>query len=138
MSSFSTHGAALQRAATVLVEDQMALSAGEDLLVTADMATDVAAIEAIMNAATLVGVRPMMAMIPKLPFQGKLADPYLPDALPAAMQSADVWIDLTYPFLAGSDAHDTAIKAKRARCLGAGGMDAAGMIRLYGGVDLDK
>jgi leucyl aminopeptidase (aminopeptidase T) len=138
MSSFSGHGAALQRAAKVLVEDHMALRAGECLLVTADTATDMAAVEAIMTIAALAGGRPITATIPQLPFQGKLADPYVPDALASALLSADIWIDLTHPFLAGSNAHDAAIKAKRARCLGAGGMDAAGLTRLYGGVDLDQ
>ncbi|SLN64302.1 hypothetical protein [Oceanibacterium hippocampi] len=138
MTGFSPHGPALQRAAHLLVTDHMALSAGEGLLLTADTSTDMAAIEAIMNAAANAGGRPMLAMIPKLPFQGKLADPYVPDTLAAAMKEADAWIDLTHPFLAGSDAHDLALKAGRVRCLGAGGVDGAALARLYGGVDLDS
>jgi len=138
MNGFSPHGPALPRAAVALVGDHMALQPGEGLLVTADTATDVGAVEAIVNAAALAGGRPMAALIPRLPFQGKLADPYIPDTLAASMQTADVWIDLTHPFLPGSDAHNRALKVGRVRCLGAGGLDAAGLARIYGGVDLDR
>jgi leucyl aminopeptidase (aminopeptidase T) len=132
------NGAALARAAAVLVQDHMAVRSGESVLITADTASDLSAAEAVLNAAALAGAKPMLSVIPQLPFQGKLADPYLPSAISAAMSDCDVWIDLTHPFLAGSDAHDRALKTKRVRCLGSGGMDAAALTRLYGGIDLDR
>ncbi len=138
MVTIARNGAALARAAAALVQDHMAVRPGESVLITADTASDTAAVEAVLNAAALIGAKPMVSVIPQLPFQGKLADPYLSTALCAAMSDCDVWIDLTHPFLAGSDAHDRALKTKRVRCLGSGGMDAAALTRLYGGVDLDR
>ncbi len=126
------------RGARALVEDHMQVRAGESVLITADTASDMAAVNAIFDAAATLGSRPMISVIPQLPFQGKLADPYLPTALQAAMLEADVWIDLTHPFMAGSDAHDRAMKGNRLRALGAGGMDSAALARLYGAIDLDS
>lgn len=126
------------RGARALVEDHMQAKAGESVLITADSASDMGAVEAIFNAAAAIGSRPMIAVIPQLPFQGKLADPYLPAALQSAMCDADLWIDLTHPYLAGSDAHDRAMKGNRLRALGAGGLDAAALARIYGSIDLDR
>ncbi|MEJ0068637.1 MAG: hypothetical protein WDO24_07840 [Pseudomonadota bacterium] len=110
----------------------------ESLLITADTASDMAVVDAVLTAASLAGAKPMVSVIPQLPFQGKLADPYIPSALGAAMRDTDAWIDLTHPFLIGSDAHAQALKTNRLRCLGAGGMDAPALCHLYGMVDLDR
>jgi 2,5-dihydroxypyridine 5,6-dioxygenase len=131
-------GARLARAASALVWDHMAAKEGESILVTADSGSDASVVDALVTAAGLVGARPVAALIPRLPFQGRLADPYLPSALRAAAVETDIWIDLTHPFLAGSEVHDAALGGKRARYLGAGGLDAAGLIRLYGMVDGDR
>lgn len=134
----SPNSAKIQRAAEILVEDQMWMKTGESVLITADTASDQATVEAVFNAAVKAGGRPMMAVIPQLPFQGKLADAYLPSMLPAALRDSDVWIDLTHPYLAGSDAHDAAMKGNKLRALGAGGLDATALVHLYGSVDLDR
>jgi leucyl aminopeptidase (aminopeptidase T) len=92
----------------------------------------------LLNAAVQAGARAMIAAIRQLPLQGKLADPHLPDSLRAAMAASDVWIDLTHPYIAGSEAHDQAVKAGRARCLAGGSMDCGALARIYGGVSLDS
>ena len=100
----------LARAANRLVCDQMAVRPGESVLVTTDDAADLAAAEAVFVAAAGAGAKPNLMLLPQLPFQGMLADPYVPPALRAAALASDVWIDLTLPYFAGSHLHDEAMK----------------------------
>lgn len=127
----------LQRAARILVGDHLGVQAAQSVLITADTHSDPALPSILMAAAAEAGARPVVALLPRLPLQGKLADAHLSDALRAAMAACDVWIDLTHPYIAGSEAHDQAVKAGRTRCLVAGGMDSAALVHLYGGVPLD-
>ena len=105
----------IAHAAQVLVRDQFCIQAGETVIVTADTATDRAAIEAILAAAAGVGAKAMLILSAQLPYQGKLADPYIPDALASAAADSDAWFDMTFPYMAGSSAHDRAMKAGRTR-----------------------
>jgi leucyl aminopeptidase (aminopeptidase T) len=125
-------------AADLLVRDFMCVRAGEQFLVTADTATDEAAIKALLNAARVQGARAGVFVTPQLPFQGSLADPYISEPLAAAVKNCDVWLDLTFPYMGGSHAHDEAMKAKRARSLLVADLGAAGIARLFGGVDFDR
>lgn len=125
------------RAADVLVRDQFCVAGGETVIVTADAATDRTAVEAILAAAAGAGARPILMLLPQLPYQGKLADPYIPDAVAHAVAASDVWFDLTFPYMAGSSAHDRAMKAGRARYLLLGDADAAALRRLYGTIGID-
>ncbi|MCW5745858.1 MAG: hypothetical protein KIT36_06630 [Alphaproteobacteria bacterium] len=131
-------GPELAAAADVLLRDYMALQPGESVLITADTATDMTAAQAIMNAAVVAGAKPSLLVIPQLPFQGALADPYVPPALAAAASSSAVWIDLTFPYLAGAHVQDAAMKTGRVRYLLGGDMGAGGLARLFGKVDLDR
>lgn len=126
------------RGADVLVRDHFCIEPGETVVVTADCATDAAAVDAILGAAAAVGARPMLLQTPRLPYQGKLADPYIPEALGRAVESSDVWFDMTFPYLAGSHVHDLAMKANRARYLLLGDIDGEGLDRLYGRCSLDR
>lgn len=135
-SQFSAVGAA--RGANVLVTDHFCIGPGECVLVTADGATDPDAAAAILAAAAAVQAKPVLVTIPQLPYQGKLADPHVPDALAAAVMNCDVWFDMTFPYLAGSEVHDRAMKAGRARYLLVGDIKADGVHRLYGTVPLDR
>jgi leucyl aminopeptidase (aminopeptidase T) len=137
MSTLSAFDPAVHRAAAILMTDHMGVRAGETVLISADARTDPLLAPILMNAAAQAGARPMIATLMQLPLQGKLADPHLPDALRAAMTESDCWIDLTHPYIAGSQTHDHAVKAGRVRCLVAGGMDCGALSRLYGGVPLD-
>lgn len=137
MSFLSPSEPAVHRAANTLVADHMGVRAGETVLISADTRTDPLLAPILMNAVAQAGARPMIATLLQLPLQGKLADPHLPDALRAAMAAADVWIDLTHPYIAGSETHDSAVKAGRVRCLVAGGMDCEALARLYGVLPLD-
>jgi hypothetical protein len=125
----------LERASRVLVEDHFAIAEGESVLLTVDSATDPAVTTAVGNAVIRRGGKLMTAVIPQLPFQGGLADSFVPDPLAAAAVAADAWLDFTFPYLAGSKMHDAALKAGRVR-YGLLNMTAAeSFSRVYGGVD---
>lgn len=126
------------RGASVLVRDHFCIEAGETIVITADTATDPAAVDAVWGAVEAVGARPMLVRIPKLPYQGQLADPYVPEPLAQAVAQCDVWFDMTFPYLAGSTVHDGAMKAQRARYLLIGDLDGEGLDRLYGACSLDR
>jgi hypothetical protein len=137
MTNPSPFDPAVHRGANVLINDHLSVKPGENVLITTDTQSDPNVGPIIFNAAMQAGARPMLATINQLPLQGKLADPHLPDSLRAAMVSSDCWIDLTHPYIAGSQAQDDALKAGRTRCMVAGGMDCAALARLYGIVPMD-
>ena len=112
-----TPEADIARAADVLVRDYMAVRAGEAVLITADAATDPALARAIMTAVERADARGALLTIPRLPYQGGLADPYVPPAVAGAVAGCTVWIDLTFPYLAGSHVCDEALGTGRVRYL---------------------
>ena len=128
----------LAGAADVMLRDYMALSPGEHVLITADTNSDEAAWRAVLSAAQLADTNASVLLIPPLPYQGRLADPYITPTLSAAALAADVWVDLTFPYLAGSHLHDQAMEGGRCRYLLGGDMNADGLLRLFGRVDLDQ
>ena len=128
----------LAAAADVLVQDYMSVKQGENVLITADTAGDSSVWQAILTAAQQADAQAALMLLPQLPFQGRLADPYLTPTLSGAVLASDVWIDLTFPYLAGSELYDDAIKTGKVRYLLGGDMTAGGLIRLFGRVDLDK
>lgn len=120
-------------AAQAMLSDFLAYRPSERLVITGDTAGDPAVIQAIAAAAMAVGARPMMITLPQLPYQGKLADPYLPEALAGAVAACDLWIDLTFPYIAGSQLHDRALKSGAMRYMLASDLTAEALLRLFGG-----
>ena len=127
----------VDRGAHTLLSDYFCLKPGEQVLITADTATDMAAVDAVFRAARGLGAHPSVLLMTQVPYQGGLADPYVPATLGPASQNCDVWIDLTFPYLAGSHVYEQAIKAGRARYLLGGDMGSDGLARMFGSVDLD-
>lgn len=125
------------RGAAALVADYMSIAKGESVLITADTQTDGAALAAVFRAAREVGARPSILTIAQVPFQGALADPYVPPSVAAAVGAADAWIDFTFPYLAGCHVYEQVIKAGRVRYLLGGDLGSAGIARLFGTVDMD-
>lgn len=128
----------LARAADVLLASHFCVQKGESVLLTADNRTDPLLIDALALGAARLGAKPCVMSIPQLPFQGALADPFISDPLLAATSNCDVWLDLTFPYMAGSHAFDGAMKSKRTRYLLLGDIGSAGFARLYGRVDFDQ
>jgi hypothetical protein len=125
----------LDQASRTLVEQHFAIQPGEHVLITVDPLADAALVASLSDAVTRCGAKLMTAVIPQLPFQGGLADPYLSDPLAAAAVAADVWLDFTFPYIAGSKLHDAALKAGRVRYGLMNMPDAASFARIYGQVD---
>ncbi|MBB3066992.1 hypothetical protein [Limibacillus halophilus] len=133
-----TPGPELRIAADTLVVDYMNVDAGEEVLITVDTMTDPDAAAAVFASVLAAGAKPAMVQVPQVPFQGGLADRYLPEILTGAVEKATVWIDLTFPYLAGSGLHDHAMKSNSVRYLLAGDIGSGGIRRLFGDVDLDR
>lgn len=134
----STDGTVLAIAADLVVGDVMSVQRGEQMLITADTATDPAAIDALMNAGRVRGARVSLCQMAQLPFQGGLADPFVPEPVAAAVKACDVWLDMTFPYMAGSAAHHAAMETRRMRSLLLADLGASGIARLFGRVDLDR
>ncbi|MBM4441131.1 MAG: hypothetical protein FJ027_11980 [Candidatus Rokubacteria bacterium] len=127
----------IARAADILVRDYMVVKPGETVLITSDLATDPELPHMLLTAADRAGARASILTIPRLPYQGRLADPFVPPVVAGATADCAVWIDLTFPYLAGSHVCDTALAGGTVRYLLGGDMGCAGLARLFGGVDLD-
>jgi hypothetical protein len=118
--------------------DFLSVRAGEDVLITTDVSTDQAVSGTIFAMAERLGTHPSIFVAPKLPFQGTLADPYISRTLIQSTQHCDVWIDLTFPYMAGSHVHDQAMATKSVRYILGGDMGRDNFRRLFGMVDLDQ
>ena len=138
MFDYLESAAQLDRGARNLVADFMAVKPGESVLITSDTATDAVAVQAIFRAVQAAGATPSVLTFSQLPYQGALADPYLPSTVSPAVRSCDVWIDMTFPYMAGSHGHEAAIADKRVRYLLFGDLGSGGMSRLFGGINLDE
>ncbi|MDD3446616.1 MAG: hypothetical protein PHS60_14490 [Zavarzinia sp.] len=125
------------KAADVVVNDMLEVQPHEEVLITADFRTDPAVFHALLDAVTLRGARGAVMLIPQLPCQGKLADPYIGRSIHSAVKSCDVWIDLTFPYLGGSEAHSNAMKEERVRCFLGADLSLAGFERMFAGVDIE-
>jgi hypothetical protein len=125
------------RATNVLLCDHFGTRPGENVVLTTDEYSDTDLVRALADAATALGAKTCVVGMPRLPFQGSLSDPYIPSSVEAAVMHSDVWLDLTFPYMAGSGAFDKAMEHKRTRYLLIGDTSAAGFARLYGSVAFD-
>lgn len=131
-------GPKLSRAADVLCREMMGVKPGESVLVTTDTAGDMTAVAAIQDAAYRAGGKvATVVLAPQLPFQGSIADEYLPDHVKAATAACDVWIDLCMPYLAGSKAFDRAMHNGRTRYFLGADLGTEELVRLMGRAKLD-
>lgn len=128
----------LTYAADVLVRDFMCVSKDEQVVITTDSAADQRGVRAVFNAACMQGAKAVILTVPQMPYQGLLADPYIPEPVAAAVKDADVWFDMAFPYMAGSTMHAEAMKLGRVRSLQLADLGAEGIERLFGYVDLDR
>lgn len=128
----------LAQAADFLLSDYLRLSPNEEVLLTADLCTDMTAVLAVAQAARVHGAKVCILTIPQLPYQGKLADPHLTEAVSAGLKSCDVWVDFTFPYISGSAAHAEALSQGRMRSVNILDLGADGLIRLFGDLDFDR
>jgi leucyl aminopeptidase (aminopeptidase T) len=132
-------GPKLSRAADVLTREMMCIKQGESVLITADSGSDMDAIRAIQDSSYRLGAKTATVLLsPQLPFQGAIADQYLPDHVKAATNECDVWIDLCMPYLAGSKAYARAMKNNRTRYFLGADIGSEELVRLLGRASLDR
>lgn len=124
------------RAADVLVRDYSAVKPGEAVLITADTHSNMTVVEATLNAANNLGAKTVVNIVPRVPFQGGLSNPYIAEPLAAAIGAADVWIDFMFPNIAGSEPYEHAIH--KVRYIMGGDVTADGLVRMFAKVDLDR
>lgn len=127
----------LARGVQTLVHEHYRVRPGEEVLLTADTATDPLLIDALMTTLGQAGARVVLMTTPRLPFQGTLADPYIAEPFKVGVLNCDVWFDLTFPSFIGSGTYDAALKAKRVRYMLLGDLGSA-VGRIYGGVDFER
>ena len=137
MKSLFAGGPHVARGAFGLVEDHMCVKARESVVLTVDTASDLRAVEAIVRAVNEAQAKIAVIMVPQLPFQGALADDYIPAPLAAAVKNCDVWLDITFPYMAGSKVHDEAMAPKKLRYMLAAALRSEGLENIYGKADLD-
>lgn len=128
----------IAKAANVLVQDYMTIQPGENVIITADTETDPTVVQSILTSVEILGARGIVITTRQLPFQGTLADPFIPKAISGLTMDCDVWIDLTFPYFAGSTFHANTMKLGKARYLLGGDMGRGGLVRLFGKVNLDQ
>lgn len=125
-------------ASDLVMRDFMCVKPGEEVVITADSCTDPLAVHALFNAGRKASAKTIVMMLPQMPFQGALSDPYIPETVAVALRQSDVWIDIAFPYMAGSNVHASAMKTNRVRSLQLADLGAPGIVRLFGGVDFDR
>ncbi len=111
---------------------------GESVLITVDSAGHWRMAEETAKAVESLGGKVMVAWHSTPPGYGKVGDPYLPDALKAAIPETDCWIEYNYQWLLYSTPWEEALTVpKRVRYLFLGGLNEDQFVRCIGKVDLD-
>ncbi len=125
-------------AARTLLHKQFCLSQGQTVVVTVDDQTDPSLIEIFKTTTKEKDAHWVIIQLERLPFQGALADPYVPTLVDEAVASSDIWLDMTFPYLAGSRSFDAAMKGGRTRYVLLGDLQQRHFARLYDGTDYEK
>lgn len=94
----------LAKAARILTEELLALKKGEIFVITADTMSDMRVVNATAAAAYAAGAKPMVILTATPPGPARMVDDFLPsDALKAALQNADAWVEFNFMYLLYSD-----------------------------------
>lgn len=123
----------LARAARKLVEQVMLAKPGENVVITADTATDWRVVEATAKAAFAAGAVPTVVWYDTRPTA--CVEPPAPVA--GAVARAEVWIEFAYAYILYTPAFKEAIAAG-ARYICLTGMDTEMMVKTIGRVDYPK
>jgi 2,5-dihydroxypyridine 5,6-dioxygenase len=127
----------VDRAVDILLREHLCVRENETVYLTVDEASDASLVDHLVGHIDDCGARASVLRLPRLPLQGLLADPYVPAPVAQAVGECDVWLDLTFPYLAGSTPFSRAMENGRTRYLLLGDLSAEGAERLYGTVDHD-
>lgn len=120
----------VSKAAYKLVKEVMLVKEGENVVVSGDSSTDRRVIDAIMNAAYIVGANPVLIHCPTNP--NAYAEPVAP--IGAAVSVADVWIELSYASIMLCESWRKSIEFG-CRYINLTGLDATMIVNCIGKVD---
>ena len=121
----------VSKAAYKLVKEVMLVKPGENVVVTGDTSTDKRVLDAIMNAAYIVGANPVLVYVPTN--EKAYAEPVAP--LGNAVAVADVWIELSYSSIMLCESWRKAIEFG-CRYINLTGMDVTMIVKCIGRVDV--
>lgn len=128
----------LAHSAIKLVRDVLKVLPGEEVVITADTASDQSVIEATARAVAIVGAKPIIFLHQTPVGVGKAADRYLPTkTLTAVLTSCDTWIEYNRNWLLYSTPYWKAMEYGKLKYMCLVGMYADMMVRTIGRVDLD-
>ena len=128
----------LMRAAMKLVRDVLKVSNNEEVVITADTASDWSVVKATARAISAVGGKPVVFLHETPVGVGKAGDPYLPvKTLTATLVSADVWIEFNRNWLLYSTPYWEAVTRGKARYICLVGMYVDAMVRMIGRVNIE-
>lgn len=126
---FEQYELELAKAADVLIRELIKLKKGESVLITLDTKSDWRVAVATARAIESAGGKVAVIWHTAPPGVGKIADPYLPDPLKAAIPNCDVWIEYNYEWLLYSTPWEEAMKNNRVKYLCLVGMNTSMMVR---------
>jgi len=119
-----------------VVKDITGVKKGESVLITADSAGSWTVAEELAKAAESLAAKVMVAYHSTPVGTGKVAEPYLPDSLKAAIPNTDVWLELNWQWLGYSTPYEQAlVPPDRVRYMCLCGLDVERMVRFFN-VDL--
>lgn len=126
----------LGKATDIVIRDWLEVKPGEVVVITTATEIDERVPESFARSAYAVGGKPMVIYTATPKGVGKAADPYLPiEAIGAAIQRADVWLEINDAYLLYSTAYEMALENKKLRHLAVGGLDTSMVYRLIENVD---
>lgn len=121
-----------------LVNEVLKIKENEEVIITADTASDLNVVKAIAEATKLANGKPIVVWYESPPYVGKAADKYIPlNSLKGILQNGDVWIELNKSWLLYSTPYEEAMKTNKLRYICLVGMDLEMMIRNISGINLD-
>ena len=127
----------LQVAADKLVREIFGVKPGENVVLTADYASNQNVLRAVSDSVKAVGAQVMVITVPTPGSVGKAADPDLPvEPLAAALCACDVWIEFNHQWLLYSTPFERASRQnQKLRYMCLVDFDEALMIRTIGHVE---
>jgi leucyl aminopeptidase (aminopeptidase T) len=136
---FVYKGLELISSAFKLANDVLKIKEGEEVVITADTASDMNVVNAIAESIKLLKAKPLITWYESPPNVGKAADKHIPlNTLKGVLQNADVWIEINKSWLLYSTPYEEAMKFnKKLRYICLVGMDTEMMIRNISKVNLE-
>lgn len=121
-----------------LVKDIIKVSKDDEVIITADTASDFRVVNSVAEAVRLLDAKPLVVWYEAPQGVGKAADKDIPlNSLKGLLRGGDVWIELNKSWLLYSTPYEEAMKLNKLRYICLVGMDLEMMVRNVLRVDMD-